>query len=247
MSSKSKLLILFVVLVSGWIRSGQTEVQPLPRWLRPNHLANFGRPEGYVQEVPNDETGLHTLKRRQANNNQIKGPPTYNWVRKGYYFPISVGLSPRWVVLTKTEKPQVSFDKPRIGGVDDYPEEQIWGVEDAKSPNNNIPVLKVDFDKEYFNTLTGISLEPVKPLRPNSKPPPTIFHGSNAKPENSDEIPPMVYPEQSPKASENSSCDSAKIFCCNRGLNIRDLDRCYTQKGCPGPFMENPCLKNGTK
>ncbi|XP_077297051.1 uncharacterized protein LOC143918851 [Arctopsyche grandis] len=44
--------------------------------------------------------------------------------------------------------------------------------------------LEIDFETEFFNTTTGISLKPVPPLRPDSILPPPIFHGSNLKPEN---------------------------------------------------------------
>lgn len=250
MSSKSKLLVLFVVLISDWIRSGQAEDQPWPRWLRPNHLANIkdtqinhGIPESYAEEVPQNNIGLHVMKRRQANNNQIKGvSPIYNWMMLNGFRPIPIGLSTKFVLFKKP--PHVIFNKPRFGEDEDGP---VWSVEGANLPQNNIPSLTVDFDKEYFNTLTGISLEPVKPLRPNSRLPPPILHGSNMKPQNPEEDLLGSYPQQSPKASENSACDRGKISCCNRGLNIRALDQCFTNFGCPGPFYEDPCLKDGTR
>ncbi|XP_077297215.1 uncharacterized protein LOC143918961 [Arctopsyche grandis] len=264
-----------------------------------------------ANNVPGSQISNHIYPNSGYNNGGYGGYSGYSgYGAYGAYgafgsfgLPLGIGFIPIYVQVPCNQNLQPDYLPPnpqrpdsngtvpnqfpnRIGEDEDDP--PSWGAVDnngidtPERPTNGVPTLQVDFDRDYFNTATGISLQPVAPLRPNSRPPPSIFHGTNAKPEETPvgspgnqrpsqsrpqaQIPqaqrpqaprPQQRPNRPPPPTQNANqpgrdttnplnCAYAVVSCCNNS-NVRSRSECFTLRGCPGPFFDNPCTSELAK
>lgn len=158
----------------------------------------------------------------------------------------------------ETQRPNVNDTQPdlsnRFPEMED--ENQNWGL-----VVNETEVT----DNEEEDFTRPISFEPIRPIRPMSRPPPTVEHGSSQaggggmnsqagtttttttnRPEY---IPPRPIQNSPPRPIQNSppsasldppsACDGAILSCCHQPQITYD---CFALSGCPDPSSYgNPC------
>lgn len=115
-----------------------------------------------------------------------------------------------------------------------------------KSNNNNNDDDNLSIGSR-FGTSTGITLDIVRPSRPNFRPPPLINHGLESQPQIYYPMKPEPTPR--PQILGVSACMYAIVDCCPKYPNGgREREVCLALKNCRGPFWgTHPCASDLAK
>ncbi|KAL0832916.1 hypothetical protein ABMA28_001060 [Loxostege sticticalis] len=203
---------------------------------------------------------VHIHRRLQEINNIVRQPPIPQFPPPLPQFPAFVPIiyipqvgcscTPDDTPQNPTDRPappqgnQNTTDNPGVSNrwpeMED--ERQNWGI----VMNGTDPEAPLEDEGDGSRP---ISFEPIKPIRPMSRPPPPVEHGSSQGDVNTDgtttttsrpaaQAPAANFPAGA-GLSPPSACDGAILSCCHQPQVTYD---CFALQGCPDPSSYgNPC------
>ncbi|XP_049870212.1 uncharacterized protein LOC126369690 [Pectinophora gossypiella] len=168
-------------------------------------------------------------------------PPSFPILFPVIYIPqVGCGCSPNPPRPQPPRKNDTGVDiANRFPEMED--ERQNWGLVVNKNETEADDGMEEDFTRP-------ISFVPIQPIRPTSRPPPPVEHGSSQSgqgeqdgPTTTTTVPPPANAPANPLPPPDAptACDAAVLSCCHQPQVTYD---CFVTQGCPDPTSYgNPC------